>query len=80
MRKDELELPSLGCVVRLDKITLKMKILERVMGQYLQLKRCEKQAYVVEYVETRSIDFVVRRIDKIERCQTTRGRGRPKKL
>lgn len=31
------------------------------------------------HVEGRSVGFMVRRVDQMERCQTTRGRGRPRK-
>lgn len=42
-------------------------------------KMVENRFRWFEHVEKRHVDYVVRRVDLIERSQTNRGRGRPRK-
>lgn len=39
----------------------------------------ENRLRLFEHVERRPIDFIVRRVDQMERMQTIRERGRPRK-
>lgn len=56
-----------------------MKILESVGIVPIVEKMVENRLRWFGQVERRPGDFVARRVDKMERSQTIRGRGRPRK-
>lgn len=58
-------------MTRLDRIRPEIKILERVLKNILKK---------FGHVERTLVDFVVGRVDQIERSQTIRERGRPRKI
>lgn len=66
-------------MVRLDIIRLQMKIVE-CWGSNYSRKDSENKLRWLGHVEKRVVGYVVRRVDHIERSQTTRGRKIPKKL
>lgn len=68
------------CVVRLDTIRLEITILKSVEVTHIVEKMVKNRLRWFEDVEGRPVDSAVRKVDQMERSQTTRCRGRPKKL
>lgn len=56
-----------------------MKILESVGVTLILEKMVENRLWWFEHVERRHVDSLVKRVGKMKRNQTTRGRGRPRK-
>lgn len=60
-------------MVRLDKIRLRLTRLERVLEvTYIVKMMVENRLRWFEHVEKRSVNYVVRRVDQMEKSQITR--------
>lgn len=57
-----------------------MTILESIGITSIIVKMVENMFRWFGHVERRPVDSVVRRVNQIERMQTTRGKGRPGKI
>jgi phage terminase Nu1 subunit (DNA packaging protein) len=67
-------------VVRLHIIRLEMTILERVRVTSIVEKIVETSLRCFRHVESKHVDFVVRRVNQIESRKDTRDRGRSIKI